>query len=91
MSESAARSSDQSLLVDAPVPTGVLAVLHAGSRALFSPDAKDAPAQAAPLSRAVSAGDAMTNGHAFSGVQEAARSSDDGMSCSIVCDSVAFR
>lgn len=61
-------------LGDALVPLGTLAVLIAGSLALFGLDALDGPIQVALLlCCAVAALTAMRNGHPFSAVQEAGK------------------
>ncbi len=74
MGEPTSRQVAAPSLADALIPLGALAVLIAGSLALFGLDALDGPIQVAlVLACAVAALVAMKNGHPFSAVQEAGR------------------
>ncbi|WP_026146111.1 Na+/H+ antiporter NhaC [Nocardioides sp. Iso805N] len=68
------RPTRQPSLADALIPLGALALLIAGSLALFGLDALDGPIQVALLlACAVAALIAMKNGHRFEAVQEAGK------------------
>jgi len=74
VTEQAERHVRPPSLADALVPLGALALLIAGSLALFGLDALDGPIQVALiLACAVAALVAMRNGHPFAAVQEAGR------------------